>query len=41
MLKILITLAFVPVSDVIKGFDVVVDEFGGNAEDLLGYFEKT
>ena len=39
--KILSALAFVPVSDVIKGFDVVADEFADDAEDLLGYFEKT
>ena len=36
--KTLIALAFVPVSDVIKGF---ADEFDDDAEDLLGYFEKT
>ena len=41
IVKKLITLAFVPVSDVIKGFAVVADEFDDNAEDLLGYFEKT
>ena len=40
-LKELIAFAFVPVSDVIKGFDVVADEFDDDAEDLLGYFEKT
>ena len=39
--KELITLAFVPVSDVIKEFAVVADEFDDDAEDLLGYFEKT
>ena len=39
--KKLITLAFVPVSDVIKGFAVVADEFDDDAEDLPGYFEKT
>ena len=39
--KKLIALAFVPVSDVIKGFDVVADEFDDNAEDLLGHFEQT
>ena len=39
--KKLIALAFVPVSDVIKGFAVVADEFDDDAEDLLGYFEKT
>ena len=39
--KKLIALAFVPVSDVIEGFDVVADEFDDDAEDMLGYFEKT
>ena len=39
--KNLIALAFVPVSDVIKGFDLVADEFDDDAEDLFGYFEKT
>ena len=36
----LIALAFVPVSGVIKGFDVIADEFDDDAEDLLCYFEK-
>ena len=39
--KKLIALAFVSVSDVNKGFDVVADGFGDGAEDLLGYFKKT
>ena len=39
--KKLIALAFVSVSDVNKGFDVVADGFGDGAEDLFGYFEKT
>ena len=39
--KKFIALAFVPVSDVIKGFDVVADEFDDDAEGLLGYFDKT
>ena len=38
--KKVIALTFVPVSDVIKGFDVVADEFDDDAVDLLGYFEK-
>ena len=36
-----IALAFVPVSDVIKEFDVIAGEFDDDAKDLLGYFEKT
>ena len=40
MKKKLIALAFVPISDVIKGFDIVADEFDDDAEDFLGYFEK-
>ena len=39
MKKKLIPLAFVPISDVIEGLDVVADEF--DDEDLLDYFEKT
>ena len=39
--KELIALAFVPVSDAIKWFDLIADEFDDDAEDLLGYFEKT
>ena len=39
--KKLIALSFIPVSDVIKGIDVIANEFGDDAEDLLGYFEKT
>ena len=39
--KKLAALAFVPVSDAIKGFAVVAHEFDDDAEDLLGYFEKT
>ena len=39
--KRLIALAFVPASDVIKGFDVVADEFDDDAEGLVGHFEKT
>ena len=38
--KKLIALAFVPVSDVIEGFDIVADEFDDDTEDLLCYFEK-
>ncbi|CAF2872592.1 unnamed protein product [Rotaria sp. Silwood2] len=39
--KILIGLAFLPLSDVITGFDLVAGEFDDDADDLLDYFEKT
>jgi hypothetical protein len=39
--KQLIALAFVPVSDVIKGFELIADNFDDDADDLLDYFEKT
>ncbi|CAF3062688.1 unnamed protein product [Rotaria socialis] len=40
-IKKLIALAFVPVLDVIKAFDLIVDDFDDDADDFLGYFEKT
>ncbi|CAM4850658.1 unnamed protein product, partial [Rotaria magnacalcarata] len=40
--KKLIALAFVPVGDVIKAFDIVAELFDDDdADDLLDYFEKT
>lgn len=39
--KKLIALAFVPVGDVIKAFDIVAELFDDDADDLLNYFEKT
>lgn len=40
-IKKLIALAFVPVLDVIKAFDLIADDFDDDADDFLGYFEKT
>ncbi|CAF3590042.1 unnamed protein product, partial [Rotaria socialis] len=37
----LIGLAYLPLSDVITGFDLVASEFDDDAECLLDYFEKT
>jgi hypothetical protein len=39
--KKLITLAFVPVSDVIKAFDLIAAGFDDDADEFLDYFEKT
>ncbi|CAF2981208.1 unnamed protein product [Rotaria socialis] len=39
--KMLIGLAYLPLSDVITGFDLVAGEFDDDADDLLDYFEKT
>jgi hypothetical protein len=39
--KKLIALAFVPISDVIKAYDMVTDDFDDDADALLDYFEKT
>ncbi|CAF3408991.1 unnamed protein product [Rotaria socialis] len=40
--KMLIGLAFLPLSDVITGFDLVAGEFNDDdADDLLDYFERT
>ncbi|CAF5029474.1 unnamed protein product, partial [Rotaria socialis] len=40
-IKRLIALAFVPVLDVIKAFDLITDDFDDDADDFLGYVEKT
>ncbi|CAF2977509.1 unnamed protein product [Rotaria sp. Silwood2] len=40
-LKKLIALAFVPLDQVITGFDLIYDQFDDDADDLLDYFEKT
>ncbi|CAF5023900.1 unnamed protein product, partial [Rotaria socialis] len=37
----IIALAFVPVLDVIKAFNLIADDFEDEADDFLGYFEKT
>ena len=37
----IIASAFVPILDVIKAFDLIVDDFNDEADDFLGYFEKT
>ena len=39
--KKLIALAFVPLDDVIAAFQLIADQFDEDADDLLGYFEKT
>lgn len=38
--KKLIALAFVPLVDVVKGFDLVAESFDDDAEDFIDYFEK-
>ena len=40
-IKKLIALAYLPLDDIIKGFDLVAAEFDDDAEDFLDYFEKT
>ena len=40
-IKKIIALVFVPVLDVIKAFDLIADDFDDEADDFLGYFEKT
>ncbi|CAM4961584.1 unnamed protein product [Rotaria socialis] len=40
-IKKIIALAFVPVLDVIKAFNLIADDFEDEADDFLGYFEKT
>ena len=40
-LKKLIALAFVPLGDVTTAFELIADQFDEDADDLLGYFEKT
>ncbi|CAF3739229.1 unnamed protein product [Rotaria sordida] len=39
--KKLIALAFVPVDEITTGFDLIVNQFADDADDLLDYFEKT
>ncbi|CAF4324488.1 unnamed protein product [Rotaria sp. Silwood2] len=39
--KKLIALAFLPVDDITTAFDLIVDEFDEEADDLLEYFGKT
>ena len=39
-IKKLIALSFVPISDVIKAFELIVDDFDDDAEPFLDYFEK-
>ncbi|CAF3878141.1 unnamed protein product, partial [Rotaria sp. Silwood1] len=39
--KKLIALAFVPLDQVITGFDFICDQFDDDADDLLDYFQKT
>ena len=39
--KKLIALAFVPLVDVTTAFQLIADQFDEDADDLLGYFEKT
>ena len=39
--KRLIALAYLPLSDVVAGFDLVATEFDDDAENFLDYFEKT
>ncbi len=38
--KRLIALAFVPVVDIVKRFDLIAGEFDDAAEDFIEYFEK-
>ena len=39
--KKLIALAFLPLSDVVAGFDLVAAVFDDDADDFIDYFEKT
>jgi len=39
--KKLIALAFVPLGDIITGYELIVEQFDDDADDLLDYFEKT
>ena len=39
--KNLVALAFVPLSDAIKAYDLIVDEFDNDADELLNYSEET
>jgi hypothetical protein len=38
--KKLIALAFVPLVDVVKGFDLIAENFDDDAEHFIDYFEK-
>ena len=40
-IKKLIALAFLPITDVVKGFELVAGELEDDAEGFLDYFEKT
>ena len=40
-IKKLIALAYLPLDDIIKGFDLVAAEFDDDADDFLDYFENT
>ena len=40
-IKKLIALAYLPIDDIIKGFDLVAAEFDDDAGDFLDYFKKT
>ena len=40
-MKKLIALAFLPLSDVVTGFDLVAAVFDDDADDFIDYFEKT
>jgi len=37
----LLALAFVPISDVVKAFELIVDDFSDDCDPFLDYFEKT
>ena len=39
--KKLIALTFVPLGDVTTALELIADQFDEDADDLLGYFEKT
>lgn len=39
--KKLIALAYVPLDDIITGYDLIVEQFDDDADDFLEYFEKT
>ena len=40
-MKKLIALAFLPLSDVVTGFELVAAVFDDDADDFIDYFEKT
>ena len=39
--KKLLALAFVPINDILAGFDLVAAEFDDDSEEFINYFEKT